>query len=69
MSVTTRATGKELRSTGKAHLQHLLKEVLGQADDSPIQLALAGYYHSVADLMGMRDEDIAALSFYIAEGI
>ena len=53
-----------------AALQYLLKEVLGQADDSPIQLALAeNRLHSLADLMGTYGEDINDLSFYTAEGV
>ena len=53
-----------------AALQYLLKEELGQADDSPIQLALAeNLLHSLADLMGTYGEDISYLSFYTAEGV
>ena len=58
MSVTTRAAGK-------AQFQYLLNDVLGRAEDSKMQLALAEVgYHSVADLMGMDDEDIVALSYH-----
>lgn len=58
MAATTRASGKII-------LQYLIKDVLGQPDDSPIKLSLTeDEYNNIAGFMGMSDEDIVALCYH-----
>ena len=43
---------------------------MNQADDSPIQLALAeNGFHTVLDMMNPFCGDISVLSFYTADGV